>query len=120
MHAVGDSRSHDWDRAYHRWEESNHVLGVGGMEMDLGVLLPYNNVSFHARVACVWTFSETQRSVAPSVILPEVRGAYDALQTLLVLCSRVSEALQRREPHIFFVESVPCAGCGSFSCCAGV
>jgi hypothetical protein len=40
--------------------------------MDLGALLPHNNVSFHAKIVHLSHFSTAQRSVPPSVIFAEV------------------------------------------------
>jgi hypothetical protein len=43
-----------------------------GVDMDLGTLLPHNNISFHAKIAHLSYFSVAERTVAPSVILAEV------------------------------------------------
>ena len=48
------------------------MVGLGGVDMDLSMVLPQNNVSFHARIAHLLSFSAAQRTVAPSVIPPEV------------------------------------------------
>jgi hypothetical protein len=49
----------------------NYTLLLGGLDMDLGTLLPHANISFHVKVAHLSFFTEAQRSVGASVILGE-------------------------------------------------
>jgi hypothetical protein len=51
---------------------SNQVEALEGLNMDLGALLPHNNVSFHANIVHLSHFSTAHRSVPPSVIFAEV------------------------------------------------
>ena len=48
-----------------------HTRLLGGLDMDLGSLLPHANISFHVKVAHLSFFTEAQRSVGASVILGE-------------------------------------------------
>ena len=52
-------------------EKEQQVLGFGGVDMDLGMLLPHDNISFHASILGMTSLSKPHRTVAPSVILPE-------------------------------------------------
>ena len=54
---------------------------LGGLDMDLGSLLPHANISFNVRVAHLSSFTQAERSVAASVCLDR----YTSLTYSLVL-----------------------------------
>ena len=61
----------------------DHTTALGGVVMDLGTVLPNDNISFHANIAYLSYLSSQQRTVPPSVFLPEVR---DPALLLLECC----------------------------------
>lgn len=68
---ISDRDVHSEGQVADREEKEHQVLGLGGVEMDLGMMLPHRNISFHATIAYVFYLSRPHCNMSPSVMLPE-------------------------------------------------
>ena len=68
-----------------------HTRLLGGLDMDLGSLLPHANISFHVKVAHLSSFTQAERTVAASVCLHRYSLlTHSLVLKYLSLCTKIT------------------------------